>query len=49
MIEHYLSLVAKAIFVENILLEMFADVNYCRTRIIDEIVLYQEENLAVNN
>lgn len=35
--------------VENILLEMFADVNYCRTRIIDEIILYQDENLAVNN
>ena len=35
--------------VENILVEMFADVNYCRTRIIDEIILYQDQNLEVSN
>ena len=30
--------------VENILMEMFEDVNYCKNRIIDEIILYQESN-----
>jgi len=35
--------------VENILVEMFSDVNYCRTRIIDEIILHQENNLEVTN
>ena len=31
--------------VENILVEMFSDTNYCKTRIIDEIILYQKENI----
>ena len=30
--------------VENILMEMFEDVDYCKNRIIDEIILYQETN-----
>lgn len=34
--------------VENILMEMFEDVNYCKNRIIDEIILYQDSNKESN-
>ena len=30
--------------VENILMEMFADAKYCKTRMIDEIAIYQKQN-----
>ena len=34
--------------VENILMEMFEDINYCKTRMVEEIKLYQKQQLEIN-
>lgn len=34
--------------VENILMEMFEDINYCKTRMVEEIKLYQKQQLEMN-
>ena len=37
------------IVVENILIEMFEDINYCKFRMIEEIKIYQRQQIEQNS